>query len=71
MLLVDGEQIVAPLAQFYELDQIDDPTEWDSHVDWSAAINSGNTDSLNTKFYADTTYRMGDHRHFADLTSSA
>jgi putative salt-induced outer membrane protein YdiY len=54
--------------QLYELDEIDDPVEWDSYDDWSAAVNRGNTDSLNTKLAADTTLKMGDHRHIGDLT---
>jgi putative salt-induced outer membrane protein YdiY len=68
ILFVDGEQIAAPVMQLYELDKIDDPVEWDSYVDWSAAVNRGNTDSLNTKLAADTTLTMGDHRHIGDLT---
>lgn len=68
IFIVDGERIAAPLAQLYELDQIDDPVEWDSNVDWSAAANRGNTDSLNTKLAANTMLVMGDHRHIGDLT---
>jgi putative salt-induced outer membrane protein YdiY len=65
---IDGEEIAAPLAQLYELDEIDDPVEWDSYVDWSMAVNSGNTNSLNTKLAANTTLTIGDHRHYGDLT---
>lgn len=68
IFVFDGEKIVAPLPQLYELDEIDDPVEWDSYIDWSAAVNRGNTDSLNTKLAADTTLTMGDHRHIGDLS---
>jgi putative salt-induced outer membrane protein YdiY len=65
---VDGEKISAPLAQLYELDEVTDPIDWDSYVDWSSSLNSGNTDSLNTRLRGDTTLVMGDHRHIGDLT---
>lgn len=68
ILLVDGKEITAPVMQLYELDEIDDPVEWDSYVDWSAGVNRGNTDNSNTKLSADTTLVMGDHRHIGDLT---
>ena len=68
IFVVDGEEITAPVMQLYELDEIADPVEWDSYVDWSAAVNRGNTDSLNTKLAADTALIMGDHRHIGDLT---
>jgi len=42
--------------------------KWDSYVDWSAAMNRGNTDSLNSKFAADSTLTIGDHRHIVDLS---
>jgi len=65
---VDGQQIVAPLASLYELDEIDDPVEWDNYIDLSTSLNSGNTDSLNTRLRADSTLQIGDHRHIGDLT---
>lgn len=68
VFVIDGEEIAAPLAQLYELDEIDDPVEWDSYVDWSMAVNTGNTESLNTKLAANTTLTIGDHRHYGDLT---
>jgi len=65
---IDGEEIAAPLAQLYELDEIDNPVDWDSYVDWSLAVNSGNTDSLNSKLAANTTLTIGDHRHYGDFS---
>lgn len=70
LLLVDGEEVAVTVASLYELDEIDDYFDWETFVDWSAAINSGNTDSLNNRLAANTTLRMGDHRHFGDLTIS-
>jgi len=68
ILEVDGQNIVAPLASLYELNEIDDPVEWDSYIDWSTSVNSGNTESLNTRLRADSTLQIGDHRHIGELT---
>jgi putative salt-induced outer membrane protein YdiY len=68
ILTVDGEEIVVPTAQLYELDEIDPPMEWDSFIDWTFSANTGNTNSLNTTLSADSTLRIGDHRHIGDLT---
>ena len=57
-----------PLAALYTLEEIADPFEWDSYIDVSSALNSGNTDSFNNRLRADTTVSMGDHRHFGELT---
>lgn len=70
VLMVNGEEIVLPLAQLYELEEPQERYEWDTLADWSASVNSGNTDSLNTKLRADTNFRIGDHRHIAELIIS-
>lgn len=68
LLLVDGEEVAVTVASLYELDEIDEYFDWETFVDWSAAFNSGNTNSLNTRLAANSTLRMGDHRHIGDLT---
>jgi len=65
---VDGEARSIQLAELYELDEIDDYYDWESHIDFNAAVSKGNTDSVNTKLYADTNLKLGDHRHIADIT---
>jgi len=65
---IDGQAMTVALSQITELDEIDDYFDWESHVDINAAINKGNTDSVNTKFYADTNLKIGDHRQIASLT---
>jgi putative salt-induced outer membrane protein YdiY len=65
---IDGQAMTVALSQIIELDEIDDYFDWESHVDINAAINKGNTDSVNTKFYADTNLKIGDHRQIASLT---
>lgn len=39
-----------------------------SHAEVNATINSGNTDSQNSLIYADTRLKLGDHRHYADIS---
>ena len=56
------------LDQIFELDEPEDPFEWDSNIELSADFNSGNTESYNTKLKADTTVKIRDHRHIAEMT---
>ena len=72
----DGNQIVktadksvsVPLARLFELDEPEKDFDWESNVDFSAALNSGNTDSSNTKLRADTTVKFPGHRHIGEVT---
>jgi len=68
LIQIAGVTSPVTLAELYEVDEIDDYRDWESHIDFNAAINKGNTDSVNTKLYADTNLKLGDHRHIADLT---
>ncbi len=64
-----GEETLAiPLTEFFELDEPEKDFDWDSHVEFSAALNSGNTNSANTKLRADTTVKLSDHRHIGEIT---
>ncbi len=64
-----GDEIVAvPLAELIELDEPAKEFDWESNVEFSAAINSGNTDSSNTKLKADMTVEYPDHRHIGEVT---
>lgn len=48
-----------------------EPEPWyerNSKVELNVTLNSGNTDSQNGLFYADTDLRLGVHRHHGDLT---
>ena len=68
IMTVNGESISVPLADLAELDEPEDRFDWDSNIDWSTSFNTGNTESLDTKLRADTTFRIGDHRHIANLS---
>jgi len=64
-----GEKIITvSLEQIFELDEPEEDFDWESNVDFSAAVNSGNTDSSNTKLRADTTVKFPDHRHIGEIT---
>jgi putative salt-induced outer membrane protein YdiY len=65
---INGQVTSITFDQLEELDEIEAYYDWDSRIDFNFAMNKGNTDSLNTKFYADTNLKLGDHRHIADLT---
>jgi hypothetical protein len=67
-LLVDGVAqpvVVADVAQAVVPDPYFTRT---SRVDLNATFNSGNTDTQNVLLYADTHVKLGDHRHFANLS---
>jgi putative salt-induced outer membrane protein YdiY len=59
---------ILPLSNMLELDEPEDYYDWESFVDLSGDLKKGNTDSSNTKFRADTTLKLGDHRHIGDIT---
>jgi putative salt-induced outer membrane protein YdiY len=65
---VGDETVSAPLADFFELDEPEDEFDWESNVEFSASLNSGNTDSNNAKLKADTTVKISDHRHIGEIT---
>jgi len=62
------ETVAVPLAELFELDEPAKEFDWESNVEFSAAINSGNTDSSNTKLRADVTVEFPDHRHIGEVT---
>jgi putative salt-induced outer membrane protein YdiY len=72
----DGKQVLATpdgpreiaLADLFEVQEPEDYTDWDSHIDFASSLNRGNTDSENTKLRADGVYKRGDHRHRGELT---
>ena len=65
---VQGQPMSVPLESFLELDEPEKDFDWESNIDISAALNSGNTESSNSKVRADTTITFPDHRHRAEIT---
>jgi len=74
----DGRQIISagdesfsvPLSDLFELEEIQDPFEWNSNVALSANLYKGNTDTSNGQLRADTMVRFNDHRHIGELSFS-
>jgi putative salt-induced outer membrane protein YdiY len=71
----DGNQIVrttndsisVPLAQFSELNEPGKDFIWKNNIDFSAALNKGNTDSSNTKLRTDIIVKLSNHRHIGEV----
>ena len=55
------------LSNMLELDEPEDYYDWDTLVDLSGDLKKGNTDSRNVKLRAETTLKLGDHRHIGEL----
>ncbi|MEH6584181.1 MAG: DUF481 domain-containing protein [Halioglobus sp.] len=68
VLVIDGQEEVATLASIWEATEPEDYYKRDSRVEFSLTDNSGNTDSANTLLYADSQFKIGNHRHDLDLT---
>lgn len=64
----DDEAVALPLAEFFELNEPEEEFDWESHVEMSANINKGNTETANARVRADTTVRFNDHRHIGEIT---
>ena len=56
------------LEDILELDEPTKDFDWESHVDFSANVNSGNTVSFSGQLRADSTIETPDHRHRVDLS---
>lgn len=68
VLLVDGAARPFTLAEIAEAKEPDPYFDWSANVDLNASYNSGNTDSENTLIFGAGTMKIGDHRHYGDLT---
>jgi putative salt-induced outer membrane protein YdiY len=58
---------VLVLSNMLELDEPEDYFDWESFIDLSGDLKRGNTDSSNNKLRADTTLKLGDHRHIGEF----
>jgi len=56
------------LSNMLELDEPEDYYDWESFVDLSGDLKKGNTDSRNNQLRANTTLKLGDHRHIGEIT---
>jgi putative salt-induced outer membrane protein YdiY len=70
MIKLDDQEYSIDLKEILELDEPAALRDWESHVDFSATINSGNTESTTTQFRGDVLFETPDHRHFAEFTQA-
>jgi len=70
IVITGTETIQIALADIFELVGPEEDFDWESHVDFSTAINSGNTKSTTALLRADSTIRVPNHRHLLDLSAS-
>lgn len=70
VVLIGDETMAVPLVQIEELDEVEDYSDWEAHVDFNTTVNRGNTDSLNSKMTGDYSLKLGDHRHLFEMLFS-
>ena len=68
LISIGDESIAIELAEIFDLDEPAKDFEWESHIDFSATVNSGNTDSTNAQLRADSLIETPDHRHLVELS---
>lgn len=68
LILVAEETYAVPLATLFELLEPEEDFDWESNVDFSGSLNTGNTESYNSKLRADTRVTIPGHRHLGELT---
>ncbi|MEL7449732.1 MAG: DUF481 domain-containing protein [Pseudomonadota bacterium] len=64
-LIIDEQTVTVGVDTLTELEEIDDYFDWEFRSDFSNSLNSGNTDSVNSRLYATGFINLGDHRHIA------
>lgn len=68
VLVIDGVERPVSLAEIAEAKEPEAYFDWGANIDFNTVINDGNTDSRNTLLFTQGNMKIGDHRHFGDLT---
>lgn len=68
LLEIDERVIAVPLAGIVEVEEQADYFDWASHTDISVGVNKGNTNSETGRLRSDVTLKIGNHRHFGEVT---
>ena len=68
LISLGDETIPIALEDILELDEPTKDFDWESHIDFSANINSGNTNTFSGQLRGDSTIETPDHRHRVDLS---
>jgi len=70
LVILGDEAMSVDLVDILELDEPAAAFDWESHVDFSATINTGNTESTTTQFRGDILLETPDHRHYGEFTQA-
>jgi len=70
MIKLNDQESSIDLKEILELDEPAAARDWESHVDFSATINTGNTESTTTQFRGDILFETPDHRHYAEFVQA-
>jgi putative salt-induced outer membrane protein YdiY len=68
LISVDEESAPIALADILELDEPAKAFDWESHIDFSATLNSGNTNTASGQLRADSQIEIPNHRHLLELS---
>ncbi len=68
IISLGDETMPIALEDILELDEPTKDFDWESHIDFSANINSGNTNTFSGQLRGDSTIETPDHRHRVDLS---
>lgn len=68
VLQIDGTTMEVPVMQITELDEPEDDFDWDSNIDLSSTVNTGNTDNVSATLQFRTNLKTDDHRHIGSFS---
>jgi putative salt-induced outer membrane protein YdiY len=68
VIVIDGAERAVVLTEIAQAQEPDPYFDWGALVDFNATINDGNTDSQNTLLFGQGDMKIGDHRHYGDVT---
>ena len=67
IVLVDGQQVLLPMAQLAELEEPEEDFDWSTHADLNSTFNRGNTINSNVTLTADFRIKKNKHRNYFDF----
>lgn len=68
LMSVGEESTPIALADILELDEPAKDFNWESHIDFSASLNSGNTNTASGQLRADSLIEIPNHRHLLEFS---
>ena len=68
LIRLDDESMSIALEDILELDEPTKNFDWESHIDLSVTVNTGNTDTFSGQFRGDSQIEVPDHRHLVEYS---